>query len=363
LKKSIPGFFNGLIYVAVHDLILRPCRIVYPKGGTMKAQAIVATGINQVELKQVDLPEPGEGEVLMEAQYSCISPGTETRCLSGKQGDAKFPFVPGYAAVGRVAKAGKGVSLAQGTVAFYMGSAYTGAFNSAWAAHMSHVVCGADRLLPIPAGVDLIQASAGKMASIPYHGLRLCAPLPEEKIAIIGLGAIGHMAAKLYTASGANTVACDMSAKRVAQAKAAGINASLVSGSLQDTFKPFFPEGADAIVDCTGVPAVLPNAINVAREFPWGNHQMRGPRYILQGSYPDSFSIPYNAGFLREMVFIMPRSEQDRDRVIIFDMLKRGALSITSVISDLRKPQDAQKTYAQLLEKDTDLMTVVFQWK
>jgi bacteriochlorophyllide a dehydrogenase len=328
----------------------------------MKATAVVMSAINQVELRSVELPDPGEGEVLMETIYSCVSPGTEMRCLSGKQGDAKFPFVPGYAAVGRVLKRGEGVTIPEGTVAFFMGTAYAGDLNIAWGSHMSNIVCNADRLLPVPDGVDLVQASAAKMASIPYHGLRKCNPVMGEKIAVIGLGCIGHMAAKLYAQAGAFTVACDMSEKRVKQAKAAGINAVPVGKSLKETFSPFFPEGADVIVDCTGVPAVLPNALAVTREFPWGNHLMTGPRYIVQGSYADNFSIPYGPAFVKEMTFILPRSEQDRDREIIFDMIKRGVISLKSVISDVRKPQDAPEIYASLRDPNTDLMTAVFKW-
>jgi bacteriochlorophyllide a dehydrogenase len=329
----------------------------------MKAKAVVVTAVNEVEVRSVDLPDPGPGQVLVETLYSCISPGTELRCLSGKQGDSDFPFIPGYASVGQVSRVGTGASIKEGTITFFMGTEKVNGVNSMWGSHMSHAVCSADRLLPVPQGLDLVQASAAKMASIPYHGLRLCHPLPEEKIAIIGLGPIGHMAAKLYTMAGSHAVGCDMSAKRVAQAKSAGINAVVVSGTLKETFAPLFPDGADVVVDATGSPRVMAGAIDVCREFPWGNHHMRGPRYVVQGSYAEGFTVPYNSAFLREMSFILPRSEQDRDRSIVYDMLGRGVISLKSVISDVRKPDDAPATYAQLRAPDTDLMTVVFKWK
>jgi threonine dehydrogenase-like Zn-dependent dehydrogenase len=227
---------------------------------------------------------------------------------------------------------------------------------------MSHAVFDGHSFLPVPEGVDLVQASAAKMGSIPYHGLRLCNPLPEEKIAIIGLGAIGHMAAKLYTAAGAFVVATDVSAKRVAQAAAAGVRAVIAGQSLKETFAPFFPGGADVVVDCTGAARVLPQSITVCRDLPWSNLETRGPRIVLQGSYEDTFTVPYKEAFLREMQFIVPRSEQDRDRSVIFDMIRRNALSLTSVISDVRNPAEAQKTYDQLREPGTDLLTVVFKW-
>jgi 2-desacetyl-2-hydroxyethyl bacteriochlorophyllide A dehydrogenase len=329
----------------------------------MKATAVVATAVNKIELASVELPEPGPGEVLVEALYSCVSPGTELRCLAGQQRDARFPFLPGYAMVGRVTKVGGGVDVALGTVAFVMGTDHGGDFCVAWGSHMSHLVCSAGKLLPVPDGVDLVQASAAKMASIPYHGVRLCHPLPEEKIAVIGLGAIGHMAAKLYTMSGAHTVACDISPARVEHARANGVNAVKAGDSLKETFKPFFPEGADAVVDCTGVPGLFSKSLDVAREFPWGNHEKRGPRFIVQGSYPDNFTVPYGASFMKELSIHFPRSEQDRDRSIVFDLIKREALSLKSVITEVVSPKDAPRIYESLRDPNTKMMTAVFDWK
>jgi 3-hydroxyethyl bacteriochlorophyllide a dehydrogenase len=331
-------------------------------GATVKARALVATAVHQVEVREVELPRPGAGEVLVEALYTCISPGTETRCVAGQQRGATFPFILGYAMVGRVARAGAETGVKEGSIAFLMGSEHGGGINLSWGGHMSHAVCKPDRLLPIPDGVDLVQAAASKMASIPYHGLRLCQPLPEERIAVIGLGAVGHMAAKLYTMAGAHTAACDVSPRRVEQARGAGIEGLRAKDSLKETFAAVFPDGVDAVVDCTGVPSVFAKAIEVCRDVPWGNHQLRGPRYIVQGSYPDSFTVPYGPSFMKEVSIIFPRSEQDRDRVVVFDLIKRGALTLTSVISDVCKPDTAPKVYEALRDPATNLMTVVFDW-
>jgi NADPH-dependent curcumin reductase CurA len=51
----------------------------------LKAKAIVFTGVNQVTLEQIEIPEPGAGEVLLEAEYALISPGTELRCRAGNR--------------------------------------------------------------------------------------------------------------------------------------------------------------------------------------------------------------------------------------------------------------------------------------
>src|SRR5687767_7694195 len=103
----------------------------------MKAQAIVFAGVGNVELRGLKLPEPGPGELLLETLFSGISPGTELRCLAGKQGGAEFPFVAGYAMVARVIGRGAGASLADGTLVFSMGSEHCGEVNRAWGGHMS----------------------------------------------------------------------------------------------------------------------------------------------------------------------------------------------------------------------------------
>jgi 2-desacetyl-2-hydroxyethyl bacteriochlorophyllide A dehydrogenase len=329
----------------------------------MKSRAIVAVAVNRVELRSFDLPEPGPGEILAEALYSCVSPGTELRCLSQKQQGSSFPFAVGYAAVGVVVRRGPGVALEEGRTIFYMGSKHTGGVLRMWGGHMSHAILNADEVTIVPDGVDPIQASASKMASIPYHGVRLARPLPEERIAVIGLGSIGHMAAKLYTLSGAHTVACDMSAKRVAQARAAGVDAVVAETPLKLSFKRAFPEGADVVVDCTGAPAVMAQTIECARELAWGNHLVPGPRIVVQGSYAEGFNVPYDGAFVRELSFVFPRSDQGRDKAVIFDLIRRNVLSLSSIISEVREPEAAQKTYDELRDPATDLMTVVYKWR
>ena len=51
----------------------------------MNARSILHVGINEVAVRDVDVRDPGPGEVLIETVYSGISPGTELRCLRGKR--------------------------------------------------------------------------------------------------------------------------------------------------------------------------------------------------------------------------------------------------------------------------------------
>jgi len=77
----------------------------------MSGQALVFAGLDRPEVWEIQLPALKPHEVLVETAYSCISPGTEMRCLAGKQDGARFPFIPGYSLSGRIAAAGHRVTL------------------------------------------------------------------------------------------------------------------------------------------------------------------------------------------------------------------------------------------------------------
>src|SRR3989304_7854918 len=80
----------------------------------MKAKAVVFTEKNKVSIKEVALSEMADNEVLVDVEYSFVSPGTEAWVLNGKfhygsEQDYAFPLIPGYQHTGQVAAIGKDV--------------------------------------------------------------------------------------------------------------------------------------------------------------------------------------------------------------------------------------------------------------
>ena len=156
---------------------------------SMQAKAILFTGVDQVSLEQVEIPPPAEGEILLEALYTLISPGTELRCRAGKQEGTVFPFIPGYSFAGRVIGAGAGTTLKEGTLV-YCGGTIKSNVNHAWGGHISHAVRSEQDVYPLPEGMDLVWGAATRLAAIAYRGVRLSQPKAHETVAVIGLGAI-----------------------------------------------------------------------------------------------------------------------------------------------------------------------------
>ena len=132
---------------------------------------------------------------MIESAFTCVSPGTELRRLRGKEalGDVRFPFVPGYCLAGRVLSAGPGVDLAPGTPVITCGTVDAGGLGLSEGGHVSHAVAPVETVVEVPGNVDLLDASLAILGGICYHGLQQSRPQATDKVAAVGLGAIGQL--------------------------------------------------------------------------------------------------------------------------------------------------------------------------
>lgn len=325
----------------------------------MHARCIAHIPPDGIELREIEVREPGAGEVLVESAYSCISPGTELRYL--RTMPAGEAYIPGYALAGRVVRRGPRVAGLEGARVLVQGTRDTGGLGRMYGGHSSHAVVSASELIPVPDGVDLLDASVCRIAGISCHGLKLSRPQPGETVAVVGLGLIGQLSARLHQLSGARVVAADRSARRVEIARAAGVEAFQVEGSLSETFRPHLPEGADIVVDATGASPVIRQAVALGRDLPWDNAPGLGPRYLVQGSYQGDLTIPFREIFMKEMSFLFPRDRQRRDDEKALELVAQGQLVVRDVV-EARRPEDATEIYDSLRDLNSPLLTAAFRW-
>lgn len=309
-----------------------------------------------------DIPDPGPGQVLVEAKYTCISPGTELRILAGKEkGASPWPLIPGYCMAGTVVACGPDTNLQPGTPVFCTGTMSANR-NLSWGGHVSHALRAEDDVYVVPAGVDLLEASTAKLAAIAYHGLRLVRPMPHERVAVIGLGAIGQLSLRLHALTGARVVGADLSGFRVELARKAGAEAIVVRDGLEELTE-VFPRGADAVVDTTGSPGVMPQAIEVAKELAVDDTLTPGARYLVQGGYVEGFTVPFHDAFDKELTFMVSRDFQPRDIRAVLELMRLGKLGVRDLISEVRGPDEAPRSYDELREAGDRYVTFAFDWQ
>jgi 2-desacetyl-2-hydroxyethyl bacteriochlorophyllide A dehydrogenase len=326
------------------------------------ATCIVFEAAESIALRDVYLPDPGSGEVLVRTDYSAVSPGTERRVLSGDQPGSRFPLVPGYSSAGVVIKT-RSDQFAEGDRVVLGGGDLPDELQRLWGGHASASLCVASDVRQIPDGVELVEASLSKMAAIASHGVDRATPQPGERVLVLGLGLIGQIASRLFHIE-CETVAADVSPSRCRKAVDAGLNAIVIEPGLD---KPLGEDAVerfgyfDIICDATGVERVLPHAISLLKSRDWGTRTLP-PRYLIQGSYPGDFSIPYNLAFMVETTFLLPRDEGPAARKRVLRLMSEGRLRLDDLYGTPFCPAEADSAYAAAFETRGKRATSVFDW-
>ena len=119
----------------------------------MKSQRIVATAQSKIAVEDFELPSLEPDQVLIETQFSAISPGTELAFLHHLPNTpGVYPYYPGYSSSGHVADKGSAVTDLE-----------VGQRVACNIRHAAHAIVEAGRCIPIPDGVssqDAVHLSA-----------------------------------------------------------------------------------------------------------------------------------------------------------------------------------------------------------
>jgi 2-desacetyl-2-hydroxyethyl bacteriochlorophyllide A dehydrogenase len=173
----------------------------------MRTPAVVFTDVERVEVREIDMPPPGPGEVQLRTSYSTISCGTEGWALKQLFTWARTPFpcVPGYQRVGTIAALGPDVEGWQvGDRVMATVGRWEGKVVPFWGSHAAVANTVASELYWIPDGADEVDASGAVVAQVGYNAASRVALEPGDWGVVYGDGLIGQCAAQAARARGAN---------------------------------------------------------------------------------------------------------------------------------------------------------------
>ena len=142
----------------------------------MKTRAIVFPQPGRAVVDELSIPEMQGDDVLIEVEYTAVSPGTERWCLTGTltiPGEAPlaFPHVPGYQAAGIVRDVGRGVKdLKPGNRVFSRNCRSPEDFKGSWwGGHVGLHVAARAAVIPLPDSVSTREASGLLLAQVLKH--------------------------------------------------------------------------------------------------------------------------------------------------------------------------------------------------
>ncbi|MER7577075.1 dehydrogenase [Streptomyces sp. NPDC126514] len=194
---------------------------------TPPARAFWLSSPGEGEIREVTLPVPAEGEVLVRALYSGVSRGTETLVFRGgvpesqhaamrapfQEGDFPAPVKYGYLSVGEVEE---GPADLVGATVFCL---YP---------HQTRYVVPVTAVTRVPADVPAGRAVLAGTVETAVNALWDAAPLIGDRIAVVGGGMVGcSVAALLARFPGVRVQLVDADPARAKTAEALGVDFAL----------------------------------------------------------------------------------------------------------------------------------------
>lgn len=221
----------------------------------MDSNFIAFTAPQKAEVIRRPVNELKPSEILIEAEVSLISAGTERLMFKAAP---SHPYFPGYSLVGRVAKIGSGVSR------FVVGDRV-----AASASHGSLVACDEIMAFKVPDAVSGEHAAFITVGATALYAVRATQIRLGEPILIVGQGLIGLLASQLARAAGAlPVIGTDIHPARLELARSLGADhvfeASDVEG-LKGVLADLPGGGVAATIDLSGAPDALNFGVSATR--------------------------------------------------------------------------------------------------
>lgn len=310
----------------------------------MNCTSVILEAPKAVGLGQIDLPDPGPSDLVVDIRHSGISTGTEKLFWSGQMPPFPgmgYPLVPGYEAAGEVVEAGSATHFRPGDVVFVPGANCYGEIKGLFGGATNRLVTPAERVVKIdPAmgaeGALLALAATGRHA---IAGLNTT--LPDL---IVGHGVFGRLLARLtLAAGGAAPTVWEIDPDRMSGADG------------YDVIHPDEDERRDyhSIYDASGVAGMLDTLIG---------RLAKGGEVVLAGFYPEPLSFAFPPAFMREARFRIAAEWTRDDLVATRDLIDHGALSLDNLISHAVPATEAANAYQTAFE-DPACLKMILNWE
>lgn len=346
-------------------------------------------------LAEIPVPSPQPGMVLVRNAASLVSAGTERalvefagKSLLGKArsrpdllrqvldkarrdglvnaaqaafGRLEEPMPLGYSSAGVIVELGEGV---QG----YRVGQRVACAGGGYAVHAEYVVVPQNLLAALPDNVDFEVGAFATLGAIALHGFRLAEAQLGERVAVIGLGLLGQLAASIAAAAGCEVLGVDIDEQRVELAKRRGLAA------VSRTRAGAGARGFDIVLICADTESNDPVELagEIARD--------RG-RVVAVGAV--GMQIPRRSYYAKELNFIVSRSygpgrydpgyeeagldypigyvrwTEGRNLQAVVDLVSSNKIEVASLISHRFNIEEATEAYDLIQSKQPFLGVLI----
>ncbi|WP_308638383.1 alcohol dehydrogenase catalytic domain-containing protein [Paenibacillus silvisoli] len=333
----------------------------------MKAQAVVFETKEAVTVRSVEVPEPGERDVVIEVDYSWISIGTESSFFRGERiagetpykegGPWPFPHVPGYQKVGRVIRTGAAVAHVQtGDRVFASISKVNGMYFD-FGGHINPAVTDSSQVWKLPEdGPDPIAYAGAVLTQVGYNcGMR--APISKGDIAVvIGDGLVGQWSAQTLAHRGAEVFLLGHREDRLKLAAAGGY-ATPVNGHGIDSARLLGQRANRQL-------AVVVDTVGSLETFRKLQPLMKHDSHLVSAGYlGESGLIDIQALRGQEITLHTPSGWTAERMTATIAAIREGWLSTVPLITHRFPAAEAAAAWEVITSKPSPCLGVVLDWR
>jgi bacteriochlorophyllide a dehydrogenase len=310
----------------------------------METRAVIFEKPGNLSLGRLSIAPPASDEILVEADFSAVSTGTERLLWTGRMPafpGLSYPLVPGYETVGRVTQAGEASGFSVGDHVFVPGADCYGDVRGLFGGAASRLVTKAPRT----SRIDPALGEEGvllALAATAYHAMATARAQPPELI--IGHGVLGRLLARL-------TVALGHAAPRVweenleRQGGAAGYS---VLRATDDDRRDY-----TSIYDASGTTGILDQLMP---------RLGKGGEITLAGFYECPVAFAYPMAFMREARIRVAAEWLKPDLEAVNALVASGAFKLSGLITHRMAAHEALTAY-DIAFNDPACLKMSLDWR
>ena len=284
---------------------------------------------------------------------SLVSPGTE---LNANYLGKRFPNKSGYSLVFEIEKIGGDVEdLQVGQLMFIDGI------------HTSYVKVDASDAVPVPEGVEALEAVVARLMGVSMTTLMTTTARPGDLVMITGAGPVGYLAAEIFRVSGYDVFIVEPNKSRRQFVEKAGYK-TFESAPLDDEK---YCKSVALVIDCSGHEQAVLDGLKMVRfrgevvmvGVPWKKQTDLDAHSVL-------WEVFHNYPVLRSgWEWEIPRESNQfnpnsirRSRELALKWLVEKKVNLNGVISP-HSPEECQNVYQGHLHKTHKSLCTVFDWR
>ncbi len=186
-------------------------------------KVVMLNGDGRIWTAEQPMPEPRDGQLVVEVAASLVSPGTELGGVrarrenpTGRTEGRPFGYTNAGVVIDTVGDCGE----------FLVGDRVAG-MGGGYALHATHACIPHKLCASIPDGVPFEHAASSHLAATALHAVQRGKFVIGENVAVAGLGLVGQLACQIAKIAGAYVMGLDRYPLRVEIAKRVGVGAAV----------------------------------------------------------------------------------------------------------------------------------------